>query len=86
MSSLQVATTHPHEQAHEPSREGLVESLLEALAPLTEIGEPAWADVLERATRLPFCTCHRQSAAPQSQSSMPQEATWPLPIRNRRTT
>ena len=86
MSSLQMATTRAHGQAQGTLEDAVVESLLEALAPLAETGEPAWADVLERAATLPPCTCHRPIAAPQSQTSMPQEATWPLPIRNRRST
>ena len=57
----------------------MVEAALEALAPLAEAAEPAWADVLERAAAL---ARHRT----RPQTSMRQEATWPLPIRNRRTT
>ena len=81
-----MATTRADEQVHEALEVALTEAALDALAPLAETGEPSWADVLERAAALPPCTCHRLTPAPQPQTSMPQEATWPLPIRNRRTT
>ena len=79
MSSLQMATTRADEPAHGALADAVVENALEALAPLAEAAEPAWADVLERAAAL---ARHRT----QPQTSMRQEATWPLPIRNRRTT
>jgi hypothetical protein len=79
-----MARIRAHEQVREALEEARVESALAALVPLTDTGGPAWADVLERASALPPCTCHQQAL--DSQTSMPQEATWPLPIRNRRTT
>jgi hypothetical protein len=84
-----MSTTRADEQACAELEEAAVEAALEALVPLGESG-PAWADVLERAAALAPCTCNAGSvddAGPfNTQTSMPQEATWPLPIRNRSST
>jgi hypothetical protein len=56
-----MVTTRAHEHARGALDDALVEAALEALAPLAESGEPAWADVLERAAALPPCTCHPRS-------------------------
>jgi hypothetical protein len=60
VSSLQMATTRADEQAHTAPEDAVVEAALEALAPLAETGEPAWADVLEQAAALPPCACHEE--------------------------
>jgi hypothetical protein len=55
-----MATTRADEQAHTAPEDAVVEAALEALAPLAETGEPAWADVLEQAAALPPCACHEE--------------------------
>jgi hypothetical protein len=70
-----MATTRADER-HAALEDALVDAALEALSPLAEAGAPAWADVMERAAAL----------VDNPPTSMPEEATWPLPIRNRRTT
>jgi hypothetical protein len=56
-----MATTRADEQAHGALESARIEAALDALAPLAETGEPAWADVLERAAALPPCSCHPRS-------------------------
>ncbi|HET6172525.1 MAG TPA: hypothetical protein VFD90_07965 [Gaiellales bacterium] len=56
-----MATTRTDEQAHAALEDVVVEAALEALAPVAETGDPAWADVLERAAALPPCTCRTRS-------------------------
>jgi hypothetical protein len=55
-----MVTPRAHEHSREAPEDALVEAL-EALAPVAETGDPAWADVLERAAALPPCTCHARS-------------------------
>jgi hypothetical protein len=73
-----MATTRADERLDDAA----AEAALEALVHHAEAGAPDWADVLERAAALPPCRCH--DLDPQTSTS--QEAAWPLPIRNRRTT
>lgn len=54
-----MAPTRADEQAHAALDDAPLEAALEVLAPLAETGQPAWADVLERAAALPPCTCPR---------------------------
>ena len=56
-----MATTRADEQARAALDDAPLEAALEVLAPLAETGQPAWADVLERAAALPPCTCHARS-------------------------
>jgi hypothetical protein len=56
-----MAATRADEHTRGALEDALVEAALEALAPLAETGDPAWADVLERAAALPPCTCHARS-------------------------
>ena len=69
-------------RAHERLDDAAAEAALEALVHDAEAAAPDWAEVLQRAAALPPCRCH----ALDPQISMPEEATWPLPIRNRRST
>lgn len=68
-------------RADERFNDAAAEAALETLAHDAEAAGPDWADVLERAAALPPCRCHTRDPQP----SMPEEATWPLPIRNRPT-